>query len=621
MKRIAVYFFYDKDGVVDSYVEYLLNDFKKNVDKIIIVCNGKLNIQGKTSLEKFGDVIVRENKGFDVWAYKTGLEYIGWDNLTNYDELILLNNTIYGPIYPFKDTFRKMEKRPELDFWGLTIFFEYKEGDPFGTISCGYIPDHIQSHFIAIRKAMFTSKEFKEYWENMPMINNYIESVGVHEAIFTKHFEDLGYKWDISVPMKNLRNYNCNPIIMCPQKLLAEYSCPIFKRRSFFHSIDDSLRNNTGEEAKKLFDYIQYKTNFDTNMIWENILRNYNHYDIYKNLNLTYTLPTNVQIKKVNTKNAAVLCHIYFTDILDYTLKYLKSIPRYFHLYITTDTQDKKDKIQKETEELGFEKLSIVVIPNRGRDVSSFLIVGKQLMNDYDILCFVHDKKAEQTSPKTIGISFAYKCFENTLSNETYINNILATFESNPYLGLLCPPEPNHSVYYPAIGQEWRLNYKDVIKLSKKLKLNVPFDEQKPPIAPYGTMFWVRPKAMKPLFDQNWKYDDFPEEPNNVDGTLLHVIERIYPFVVQQSGYYSAIGMSDKFAAIEYNNLRYYLRKFNDVMFKEGYGPYHQEMIKELEKALFEYNHKLIWARKFYYFSKKHFRKPYHIIKKILKGK
>ena len=67
------------------------------------------------------------------------------------------------------------------------------------------------------------------------------------------------------------------------------------------------------------------------------------------------------------------------------------------------------------------------------------------------------------------------------------------------------------------------------------------------------------PKAMKKVFDKNWTYEDFPQEPLAVDGTISHAIERIYGFAAQAEGYYSAIGMSDVFARIEYTNLNYFV--------------------------------------------------------------
>ena len=159
-KRLGIYFFYDKQGIVDRFVPYFLDDLCKNLTKLIIICNGKLNDEGKEILSKYGEVIVRENKGFDVWAYKTALQHVGWEELETYEEVVMLNSTIMGPMYSLSETFTKMNDK-DLDFWGLTKYFKY-DGDPFGCIEYGYIPDHIQSHFIVCRNSLVKSKDFHD---------------------------------------------------------------------------------------------------------------------------------------------------------------------------------------------------------------------------------------------------------------------------------------------------------------------------------------------------------------------------------------------------------------------------------------------------------------------------
>ena len=54
----------------------------------------------------------------------------------------------------------------------------------------------------------------------------------------------------------------------------------------------------------------------------------------------------------------------------------------------------------------------------------------------------------------------------------------------------------------------------------------------------FGTMMWYRPKALKPLFDLNLKYKDFPEEPIGVGGTIAHAIERLPALVALGTGCY-----------------------------------------------------------------------------------
>lgn len=588
-KRLAIYFFYDKRGIVDRYVPYFLEDLRQNVSEIFVVCNGKLMPEGREKLEEYGTVMVRENKGFDVWAYKTALETYGWEKLKEYDEVIMLNNTIMGPVYPFKETFAKMDKT-DVDFWGLTEYFKIK-GDPFGYSPYGYLPDHIQSHWIACRRSLVGSRDFQEYWENMPMIEDYAQAVGKHESIFTKTFEDKGYKWTVSVECEDLRGYSGYPLMMCPKKLLAERRCPIFKKRSFFHMESDYLRNTAGEQTSELFEYLDNETDYDVDFIWETILKDYHQYDIMKNLNLTYILPTNQYNKEVlkeqmKKNKVALVMHLYFEDLLEESYHYVSSMPEEADIYLTTDTEEKKKAIEKVFAGLKCNKLEVRVIQNRGRDVSSLLVGVKDVIMDYDIACFAHDKKTAQIKPGTIGASFAYKCYENTLSNRAYVANVINTFATNPRLGLLCPPEPNHSRFFITLGFEWGPNYNVTEQLAKDLGLTVPMSPYIPPVAPLGTMFWFRPEAMKPLYAKDWEYEDFPPEPNKIDGTLLHAIERIYPFVVQESGYYPAFGMTDRFGAIEFNNLHYYVKEYNRVLGSNGLGPYHDEMVSKLNQIL-----------------------------------
>lgn len=580
VKRKGIYFFYDKDGIVDQYVPYMLERVHEVVDEILIICNGQLNLKGQKVLEKYGEVLVRENKGYDVWAYKEALYHIGWEQLEKYDEILLMNSTIMGPVFPLDQTFKQMSNL-DVDFWGITKYFKI-DYDPFKCSKYGYLPDHIQSHFIVCRKSLVQSDHFHEYWDKMPMINSYEEAIGKHEAIFTKHFEDLGFKWDVSVDTEYLREYSGYPLLMCPTKIMKEKQCPIFKKRSFFHNTADYLRNTLGQQTTELYDYLKNETNYDVNMIWETILRNSHQCDIQKNMNLTYILPTNEsnisKKEKQNHTKVALVMHIYFLDLIEEMINYASFMPLGVDIYITTDNEKKRIEIKKFAMKKLNNKVEVRLVQNRGRDVSSLLVGVKDVIMNYDIACFVHDKKTTQVEPGTVGTSFAYKCLENIVSNENYVKNIIRTFEENPKLGLLSPPEPNHNAFFQTIGNEWGPNYEVTKNLAKKLELKIPMSPDKQPIAPFGTMFWFRTKAMDRLYSQNWEYEDFPEEPNGFDGTILHAIERIYPFVVQEEGYYPAICMTDKFAAIEYGNLRYYVRSYNKILLSNGIEPYQDEM-------------------------------------------
>ena len=567
MKRVAIYFFYDKDGVVDRYVNYFLEDFKKNLDRLIVVCNGKLTPEGRQEFSKYtNEIIVRENKGFDVWAYKEGIEYIGWDNLKNYDELIMLNMTIMGPVYSFKEMFDEMDSRKELDFWGITKFHKFPV-DPWGLIKYRYIPEHIQSHFIAVRKPMLTSYEFRQHWEKMRMINTYFESVSYHESIFTKKFNDKGFKSDAYIDSEDLKDFTDHPIIDYPKKIIEEKRCPIFKRRSFFNPYDDFLTRSMGRSSLELFKYIEENTNYDVNLIWDNILRVENMYDIKNTLHLNYNLPSNYNLlKDNNSKKIGLFFHIYFEDLIEECFNYASNMPEYVDIFITTDKENKKIKIENKFSELK-NKVDIKIIENRGRDVSAFLVPNREEILKYDIACFAHDKKTKQLHPELKGEEFKYKCLENILGNKNFVNNIINLFIENPRLGLLSPPAPNHAEFYGNLGREWGENFDITVEFLKDLKIEINVDKNKTPVAPYGTMFWFRPKAMKKLLEKAWKYEDFPKEPNKIDGTMLHAIERAYPFVVQEAGFYSANVLNEDFARVEMTNLGFMLSSLNKTLY------------------------------------------------------
>ena len=211
------------------------------------------------------------------------------------------------------------------------------------------------------------------------------------------------------------------------------------------------------------------------------------------------------------------------------------------------------------------QKITIIDVDNRGRDVSALLVGAKSVITsgDYDLICFTHDKKTLQLGSETSGYSFAHKCYENIHGSSAYVSNVIALFEENQKLGLAVAPAPNHGDYFWTVEKDWTPDPKNISNtkaLLDKLGVHVPIAEDHHPIAPIGSVFWFRPSAMEKLFQQDWQIDDFPGEPLPVDGTISHAIERSYPFLAQDAGYYTQTIMNDRYTAIEYLNLSYYLR-------------------------------------------------------------
>lgn len=573
MKRLIIYAFYDSDGYVDTYVFRMLEALGKCAEQILFVANGDLQERCyKELLRRHILVIKRENAGLDAGAYRAGMLHSGWKKLSEYDEVLLVNNSVMGPVYPLDEVFSKMDAK-EVDFWGLTRHAEKFEKDVKNEY--GYFPEHIQFYFIAFRNSFVKSYEFQFYWNNLPEMTEYWEVVHRHEVVFTKYFSDMGFTWDVYLHTEKMDYLSENLMILYPKLLLEKFRCPVFKRRVFYHNYGALLCFSVGQHALELYNYLEQECRYDMDTIWDNLLRTCNLSDLFENLHLDYILSGEFSHREMvrdvlKTKRTALIVHLYFLDLLDDVWKYVSHLPDLCDIYITVNSEEMKRVVEQKCRDFPCAYLEIRKIPNRGRDVASILVGVSDIVAQYEYLCFCHDKKSFQVSG-SVGEGFNYKCFENTLYSEDYIYNVIETFEKNPRLGILCPPEPNHADYSVTLGFSWGWkNYQLTKDLADELGIRVPMDPDKDAVAPFGSFFWFRYDALKKFYEKDWKYEDFPEEPLPPDNTISHAIERLRPFVAQQAGYYTAYVMSDQYARIEYTNLRTGLKDFNRACFENG---------------------------------------------------
>lgn len=54
------------------------------------------------------------------------------------------------------------------------------------------------------------------------------------------------------------------------------------------------------------------------------------------------------------------------------------------------------------------------------------------------------------------------------------------------------------------------------------------------------------------------------------DGSILHAIERIYPYAAQHAGYYSAMLATADYASVDIGNLFYYAQGYAHVCYENG---------------------------------------------------
>ncbi|MEJ5018689.1 rhamnan synthesis F family protein [Ochrobactrum vermis] len=557
MKRIGIAFFYDEFGIVDQYMIHLLKSFKPFLERLVFVSNGPLSKDSEQVVSKIVDnLIIRENKGFDVWAYKEGLDSIGFDKLTDFDELLLFNHTFYGPIFPLSEMFDAMAEKT-VDFWGVSTHAKMKP-NPF--THQGVLPEHINSHFIAVRQPMLSSASFKSYWETMPEINTYVDSVLKHESRFTKHFNDLGYEYDAYVTPKDYGSRY--PVFIDIAETIKNRS-PILKRRSLFHT--HLFHDLNGIDVPRALRLIEENSEYDVNLIWQNAARTSKLRELGTNAALLRIIGNKpVDVDGID-QTIAVCAHIYYVDLLDEILSYSDNIPCNYDFICTTDSVEKKNEIEAilaSNKKIDNYDVRIVE-QNRGRDMSALFITFRDvfLSDKYDVVCRLHTKKSPQVE-QAQSLVFKRHLLDNLLYSKEYVSGVLKLFRETETVGLAYPPAIHTG--YATLGHGWWANRPQVKEIHERLKLKTPLDDHTP-VAPYGTMFWFRPIALRKLFEYDWKWSDFNKEPDHVDGGLAHGLERVISYVAGDSGYITMQIMNPDSAAYNYTSLEY---KYQTIMAK-----------------------------------------------------
>jgi lipopolysaccharide biosynthesis protein len=176
IQRAAVFAHFDIDNKVDDYVIFYLTKIKEVCACIIFVTTSALPEKETLKISNVCErVIVRENEGHDFMSYKKGLAEL---KMENYDEILLCNDSVYGPFFSIKNAFGKMQGMAN-DFWGMTENYD--------------LAYHLQSYFMVFRKKVIQSSYFKEFWEKVSVENDKSAVIKKYEVGLTQFLIKAGF--------------------------------------------------------------------------------------------------------------------------------------------------------------------------------------------------------------------------------------------------------------------------------------------------------------------------------------------------------------------------------------------------------------------------------------------
>jgi len=228
----------------------------------------------------------------------------------------------------------------------------------------------------------------------------------------------------------------------------------------------------------------------------------------------------------------AVVAHIFYKEIAEEILGYLDNMSHDFDIYVST-RPEMKSYIEALLENKEHIKKTVVSgVENRGFDIGPFLSGPVSDYYGYDIICKIHSKKNIAGSPLDGWQEYLLK---NVMGSEKIVREIMDLFHNDGSLGILYPET------FPAavelIGSErWGKNWATCEQLSKQIGLQATRDMEFD--FPSGSIFWFRPKALKPLFDLGLKMNDFEASRGDIDdGTLAHAIERFFVLAAEKEGF------------------------------------------------------------------------------------
>ena len=225
----------------------------------------------------------------------------------------------------------------------------------------------------------------------------------------------------------------------------------------------------------------------------------------------------------------AVQVHMFYLETLDETLDNLNSLPYPFDCYVTTDTEEKKTKVEAALQSRSKSNKNVVEIyENRGRDVAPFLMQMHGVLEKYDYICHIHSK---MTKTNDYGNEWRKYNFKHLFGNEAYLKRLFRLFEEDDNLGIVFPET------YPVLEYqaEWGGNREGTEHLLQLLHCVCELPEV--PVFPVGNMFWARTAAVKRIFDADLRSADFPTESGQINATLAHQIERAWVYIAKAAGY------------------------------------------------------------------------------------
>lgn len=267
VKRLVLFVHYNAESIVSEADMHLLRKLREVSSFICVASNSQMSNDDASKICLYAnDIFIRNNDGYDFSAWKAAIERLGWSFILEFDEIVFVNNSCYGPLYPLADMFSIME-RSEADFWGVTSFPDEENSlrPEASLLKDRHIVAHLQSYFLVMRQPVIKSAQFYRFWSTIDEKEGFMDVVTSYEIGLTDKLSKAGFKWACFIPeaseiqrsMKHEPRFNAP--YNKPYELLLMRS-PFMKKKAWHYNSIEVIR------SRKLVDDLDY---YPSHLIWQ----------------------------------------------------------------------------------------------------------------------------------------------------------------------------------------------------------------------------------------------------------------------------------------------------------------------------------------------------------------
>ena len=182
-KYACIFVHFEKDSLIPADCVHHIEKLSEYCD-IFFVSSSELLATLPEEIDKIKpfcrQILIRKNSGYDFgcWSHVIRKNY---DELCEYEGVLLANDSNWGPLNDFSDTFSKINSHlTDVDFLGLT--------------SSTTPTWHLQSFFVMYSRKVFTAPYFKQHWFNVGLQDSKFDIIMNYEVSWCTRLRRLGFQ-------------------------------------------------------------------------------------------------------------------------------------------------------------------------------------------------------------------------------------------------------------------------------------------------------------------------------------------------------------------------------------------------------------------------------------------